>query len=87
LKLKKSTILATENKQPRIDIIVRDSKGAAFLYIELKSPEDYEKIKMRLLKNNFTILLRRKRARHKCKYLVLYTLKLLKRKSRQMHSY
>src|SRR4030066_805631 len=31
--------------KPRIDIIVRDSNGAAFLYIELKSPEDYEKDK------------------------------------------
>src|SRR3989344_8698907 len=28
--------------KPRIDVIVRDSKGNAFLYIELKSPQDYE---------------------------------------------
>jgi len=31
--------------KPRIDVIVRDSKGDAFLYIELKSLEDYEKDK------------------------------------------
>ena len=31
--------------KPRIDIIVRDDKGNAFLYIELKSPQDYEKDK------------------------------------------
>ncbi|MBI3787387.1 MAG: type I restriction enzyme HsdR N-terminal domain-containing protein, partial [Ignavibacteriales bacterium] len=33
------------SKNPRIDIIVRDGKGVVFLYIELKSPEDYEKDK------------------------------------------
>lgn len=27
----------------RIDVIVRDSKGDAFLYIEIKSPYEYEK--------------------------------------------
>jgi type I restriction enzyme M protein len=32
-----------KTNKPRIDLIVRDSKGNAFLYIELKSPEDYEK--------------------------------------------
>ncbi len=31
--------------KPRIDIIVRDIKGDAFLCIELKSPQDYEKDK------------------------------------------
>ena len=31
--------------KPRIDIIIRDDKGDAFLYIELKSPTDYEKDK------------------------------------------
>ena len=31
--------------KPRIDIIVRDDKSDAFLYIELKSPQDYEKDK------------------------------------------
>ena len=31
--------------KPRIDIIVRDDKGDTFLYIELKSPQDYEKDK------------------------------------------
>ncbi len=31
--------------KPRIDIIVRDDKGNAFLYIETKSPQDYEKDK------------------------------------------
>ncbi|MBU1499279.1 type I restriction enzyme HsdR N-terminal domain-containing protein, partial [Patescibacteria group bacterium] len=29
--------------KPRIDVIVRDDNGDAFLYIELKSPQDYEK--------------------------------------------
>ena len=31
--------------KPRIDVVVRDEKGNAFLYIELKSPQDYEKDK------------------------------------------
>src|SRR3972149_1286952 len=31
--------------KPRIDVIVRDDSGDAFLYIELKSPQDYEKDK------------------------------------------
>ena len=31
--------------KPRIDVIVREDDGNAFLYIELKSPQDYEKDK------------------------------------------
>ena len=31
--------------KPRIDVIVRNENGDAFLYIELKSPQDYEKDK------------------------------------------
>jgi type I restriction enzyme M protein len=37
--------------RPRIDIIVRDDNGNAYLYIELKSPKEYEKNKEETIKN------------------------------------
>ena len=46
--------------KPRIDIIVRDSKGDAFLYIELKSPEDYEKDKDEIIEKQLFNLRRKK---------------------------
>ena len=38
--------------KPRIDIIVRDKNGNVFLYIELKSPEDFERDKDEIIENN-----------------------------------
>jgi hypothetical protein len=59
----------------RIDIIVRDSKGDAFLFIEAKNPDEYhtinkdETIKEQLYKVSFM----ENAEGHKVKYLVLYT--------------
>ena len=60
--------------KPRIDIIVRDDKGDAFLYIELKSPQDYEKDKDEIIeKQLFNLASQEKGQGNKVKYLVLYT--------------
>ena len=64
--------------KPRIDIIVRDNKGNAFLYIELKSPEDYEKDKDEIIeKQLFNLASQEKGQGMKVKYLVLYTLEIV----------
>ena len=60
--------------KPRIDIIVRDSKQNAFLYIELKSPQDYEKDKDEIIeKQLFNLASQEKGQGLNVKYLVLYT--------------
>lgn len=60
--------------KPRIDIIVRDDKGDAFLYIELKSPTDYEKDKDEVIeKQLFNLASQEQGQGEKVKYLVLYT--------------
>lgn len=60
--------------KPRIDIIVRDDKGDAFLYIELKSPADYEKDKDEIIeKQLFNLASQEQGQGRKVKYLVLYT--------------
>lgn len=60
--------------KPRIDIIVRDDKGDAFLYIELKSPHDYEKDKDEVIeKQLFNLAAQEKGQGHNVKYLILYT--------------
>lgn len=60
--------------KPRIDVIVRDSTGNAFLYIELKSPRDYEKDKDEIIeKQLFNLASQEKGQGKKVKYLVLYT--------------
>ena len=48
--------------KPRIDIIVRDDMGNAFLYIELKSPQDYEKDKDDVIEKQIQKLLDTKKA-------------------------
>src|SRR3989337_1105101 len=64
--------------KPRIDIIVRDSKGAAFLYIELKSPEDYEKDKDEIIeKQLFNLASQEKGQGINVKYLVLYSIEII----------
>ncbi|TNE34829.1 restriction endonuclease subunit M [bacterium] len=60
--------------KPRIDIIVRDDNGNAFLYIELKSPQDYEKDKDEVIeKQLFNLASQEKGQGNNVKYLVLYT--------------
>ena len=67
--------------KPRIDIIVKDDKGNAFLYIELKSPQDYEKDKDEVIeKQLFNLASQEKGQGKKVKYLVLYTFELTKSK-------
>jgi len=66
--------------KPRIDIIVRDSKGAAFLYIELKSPEDYEKDKDEVIeKQLFNLASQEKGQGINVKYLVLYSFEIVEK--------
>ncbi|MCX6165823.1 MAG: type I restriction enzyme HsdR N-terminal domain-containing protein [Ignavibacteriae bacterium] len=63
--------------KPRIDIIVRDNKGNAFLYIELKSPQEYEKDKDEVIeKQLFNLASQEKGQGKKVKYLVLYTFEI-----------
>src|SRR3989338_5881386 len=63
--------------RPRIDVIVRDSKGDVFLYIELKSPQDYEKDKDEVIeKQLFNLASQEKGQGKKVKYLVLYTFEI-----------
>lgn len=60
----------------RIDIIVRDSKGDAFLFIEAKSPEEYATIdKDRTIEEQLFKLSGMERVGgHNVKYLVLYSI-------------
>ena len=61
--------------KPRIDIIVRNDKGDAFLYIEVKSPQDYEKDKDEVIeKQLFNLAAQEKGQGKNVKYLVLYTI-------------
>ena len=60
--------------KPRIDIIVRDSKDDAFLYIELKSPEEYEKDQDEIIEKQLFNLASQEKGQGKIvKYLVLYS--------------
>lgn len=64
--------------KPRIDIIVRDNKGNAFLYIELKSPQEYEKDKDEVIeKQLFNLASQEKGQGKNVKYLVLYTFEIV----------
>lgn len=59
----------------RIDIIVRDAKGDAFLFIEVKSPDEYNSIdKDKTIEEQlYKISFMENAGGHKVKYLVLYT--------------
>jgi len=60
--------------KPRIDVIVRDKDDNAFLYMELKSPEDYEKDKDEVIeKQLFNLASQEKGQGVNVKYLVLYS--------------
>lgn len=64
--------------KPRIDVIVRDDKGDAFLYIELKSPQDYEKDKDEVIeKQLFNLASQEQGQGKKVKYLTLYTFEIV----------
>jgi type I restriction enzyme M protein len=64
--------------KPRIDVVVRDNKGNAFLYIELKSPEDYEKDKDEVIeKQLFNLASQEKGQGINIKYLVLYSFDII----------
>ena len=67
--------------KPRIDVIVRDDKGDAFLYIETKSPQDYEKNKDEVIeKQLFNLASQEQGQGKKVKYLVLYTVEIVEDK-------
>ncbi|WIK67063.1 restriction endonuclease subunit M [Globicatella sanguinis] len=58
----------------RIDIIVRDKKDNAFLFIEVKSPSDYIKEKEQVIEDQLFNLSAQENEKSGVKYLVLYTL-------------
>ncbi len=59
--------------KPRIDIIVRDQNGDAFLYIELKAPNEFEKDQDEIIeKQLYNLASQEKGQGKKVKYLVLY---------------
>ena len=63
--------------KPRIDIIVKDDKGNAFLYIELKSPQEYEKDKDEVIeKQLFNLASQEKGQGKNVKYLAFYTFEI-----------
>ena len=67
--------------KPRIDIIVRDEGGNTFLYIETKSPQDYEKDKDEVIeKQLFNLASQEQGQGKKVKYLVLYTVEIVEDK-------
>lgn len=61
--------------KPRIDVIVRNQSGNAFLYMELKSPDEYEKDKDEIIeKQLFNLASQEQGQGKKVRYLVLYSL-------------
>ncbi len=81
IELEKEYLLGSvpNQKKPRIDIIVRDDAGNAFLYIELKSPTEFEKDKDKIIENQLFALASQENGQgKKVKYLVLYTTEIIK---------
>ncbi|MBU2634667.1 MAG: N-6 DNA methylase [Nanoarchaeota archaeon] len=64
---------------PRIDIIVKDDKGNPFFFIELKSPDDYEKNKDQNINDQLFSLSGIEQSKYgtKVKYLVYYTIEII----------
>lgn len=63
---------------PRIDVIVKDEKGNAFLYIELKAPDEFEEGQDNIIeKQLFNLAGAELALGHTVKYLVLLTCDLL----------
>ncbi len=64
-----------KQNKPRIDVIVRDEKGNAFLYIELKRPQEYENNQDKVIEEQlFNLASQEMGQGKKVKYLVLYTI-------------
>ena len=64
--------------KPRIDVIVRDDEDNAFLYMELKSPDDYEKDKDEVIEKQLYNLASQEKGQGKhVKYLVLYSFNIV----------
>ena len=60
--------------KPRIDVIVRNKDNNAFLYIELKSPDEYEKNQDEIIEKQLFNLASQEQGQGKnVKYLVLYS--------------
>lgn len=67
-----------KTNKPRIDIIVRDKDDNAFLYIELKTPENFEKGKDEIIEKQLFNLASQELGQGKnVRYLVLYTFEIL----------
>jgi len=67
-----------KGKTPRIDIIVRDDNDNAFLFIELKSPQDYDKKQDETIEEQlFNLATQEKGKGKKVKYLTLYTINIV----------
>ena len=65
-------------KGARIDVIVRDNYGNAFLYIELKTPREYDKNQDEIIENQlFKLASQEVGEGKKVKYLVLYSLEIV----------
>lgn len=61
----------------RVDVILRDNNGDAFLFIETKNRKDYEKDKDAALENQlFNLAAQEEATGKKVKYLVLFTFEL-----------
>ena len=63
----------------RIDIIVRDKKGDAFLFVELKSPDAYfEENREQIIEEQlFKVAIMEEAEKRKVKYLMLYTINII----------
>lgn len=58
---------------PRIDIILRDENGDAFLFIEVKSPSEFENNKDEYIEKQLFNMAAQEAKDHDVKYLVYYT--------------
>lgn len=60
-------------ERPRVDVIVRDNEGKAFLFIEVKEPDQFEKEKEEAIENQLFNLAPSEDAKTGVKYLAYYT--------------
>jgi type I restriction enzyme M protein len=69
-----------KNTNPRIDILVKDDKNNPYLFMELKSPQDYEKDKDKNIDDQLFSLAGIEKSKYgtKIKYLVYYTIDIFK---------
>lgn len=75
---KEYDIVRPKVNKPRIDVIVRDNEGNAFLYIALKSPQDYEKDKDEVIeKQLFNLASQEKGQGYDVKYLTLFSIEIV----------